>query len=126
NGSTTNACLPLVGPRVFNSTIAADPAGSGPWYDAVKALPSDIAWRAAYAATFGAPAPDYADTYYDAAALLLKTLTKVSHPGKQTRVIGRGDLAATIRSTSSYCGVPGLVALGADGYRTPDVVACAG
>ena len=126
NGSTTAACLPLVGPTVFNSTIAADPAGSGPWYDAVQTLPSDVAWRSAYEAMFGAPAPDYSDTYYDAAALLLKTLTKVSHPSKQTLVIGRGDLAAALRSTSGYCGVTGLVAFGVDGYRTPDVVACAG
>jgi ABC-type branched-subunit amino acid transport system substrate-binding protein len=126
NGSTSHSCLPLVGPTVFNSTFAAEPAGSDSWYGAVKTLPSDTAWRAAYASAFGIAASDFSDTYYDAASLLLKTLTKVSHPSGHTLVIERHKLAAAVRGTTQYCGVTGRVALDAGGFRIPDAVACNG
>jgi len=48
------------------------------WYAVVSQLPSDLAWRSAYAARFGSPPADYADLYYDATNLLLLDLEKVA------------------------------------------------
>lgn len=53
-GSATGAFVAPLGPTVFNGTAVAEP-DFGPWYAAVKALPSDQRWRRSFEARFGAP-----------------------------------------------------------------------
>jgi len=122
NGSTTNPCLPSIGPTVFNGTFVPDNADPA-WYDNVKALSSDAAWRSAYVFTFGQPAPDFADTYYDATVLLLKSLDRASQLRGGSLVVDRQRLAGEVRHAKD-CGVTGEVKLDPGGFRTDAVKAC--
>lgn len=116
NGSTTNPCLPAIGPTVFNSTAVPGDAFA-PWYQSVQALASDAAWRLAYQQQFGTAAPDFADLYFDAANVLLDRLQSVAKIANGNLVIPRGALAEAVRVTTGFCGVTGTLSLAATGYR---------
>jgi len=122
NGSTTNPCLPFIGPTVFNATIPPDTADPG-WYAKVKALPSDAAWRSAFAFASGTAAQDLVDTYYDATALLLEQLDQASSVRGSSLVIDRRKLASQVRSAKD-CGATGEVRLDPGGFRVDTVKAC--
>jgi hypothetical protein len=117
NGSTTNPCLPPIGPTVFNATAVPGDAFDG-WYQSVQLLPSDLAWRAAYQQQFGTAATDFADLYYDAANVLLEALQSVSKIANGNLVVPRSALAEAVRGTTGFCGVTGTLSLDATGYRT--------
>jgi ABC-type branched-subunit amino acid transport system substrate-binding protein len=105
-GSATGDGLPSFGPTVFNRTAVSDGDGFGAWYDIVSLLPSDIAWRQAYALRFGATPAALADLYYDAASLLIRSLQQVSTmDGGSNLVIDRAALAHAVRSTTKFAGV---------------------
>jgi ABC-type branched-subunit amino acid transport system substrate-binding protein len=123
NGSTTNPCLPPVGPTVFNGTAAPGDAFDA-WYQDVQALPSDIAWRAAYQLRFGTPATDFADLYYDATNILLAGLQSVAKIAHGDLVIPRSALAEAVRGTTGFCGVTGTLSLDTAGYRVDQVAPC--
>lgn len=123
NGSTTHPCLPLVGPTVFNGTAVPGDAFDG-WYQSVQALPSDVAWRAAYQLRFGLAATDFADLYYDATNVLLAGLQGVAKIANGNLVIPRSALAEAVRATTGFCGVTGTLTLDATGYRTDQVGSC--
>ena len=123
NGSTTNPCLPLVGPTVFNGTAVPGDAFDA-WYQRVQALPTDAAWRLAYQQQFGIPASDFADLYYDAANVLVDRLQKVAKIANGNLVISRSALAEAVRGTTGFCGVTGTLSLDAGGYRIDAPVAC--
>jgi len=116
NGSTTNPCLPTIGPTVFNSTAVPGDAFDA-WYQSVQALPSDAAWHLAYQQQFGTSAPDFADLYFDAANVLLDRLQSVAKIANGNLVISRGALADAVRATTGFCGVTGALSLAATGYR---------
>jgi ABC-type branched-subunit amino acid transport system substrate-binding protein len=122
NGSTTDQCLPPVGPTVFNRTALADPKFDA-WYAWVWDLPSDRAWRSSYAAQFGAQPPmfGFADLYYDATRVLLAQLVKVSRVSQGNLVIDRAALAAAVRHTTGFPGVTCTVTFDpATGNRVDD------
>ena len=123
NGSTTNPCLPPIGPTVFNATAVPGDAFDA-WYQSVQALPSDAAWRLAYQQEFGIPATDFADLYYDAANVLLDRLQSVAKIANGNLVIPRSALAEAVRGTSGFCGVTGTLSLDAGGYRVNAIGAC--
>ena len=123
NGSTTNPCLPLVGPTVFNSTYVPDTEDAS-WYSNVQAVANNIAWRTAYATRFGVPATDFADTYYDATKLLLARLNKASKIKNGNLVIDRATLAAAVRSTTNFCGATGKLSLDSGGFRIDNPHSC--
>jgi len=117
NGSTTNPCLPPIGPTVFNATAVPGAAFDG-WYQSVQQLPSDLAWRVAYQSQFGVAATDFADLYYDAANVLLGALQSVAKIANGNLVVPRSALAEAVRATTGFCGVTGALNLDATGYRT--------
>ena len=124
NGSTTNPCLPLIGPTVFNATYVPQPPDSGAWYAAVQALPNHIAWSAAYTTAFGASPPAFADTYYDATKLLLRRLQQASKIKNGNLVIDRAALAAAVRNTTNFCGATGNLSLASGGFRIDNPTSC--
>jgi ABC-type branched-subunit amino acid transport system substrate-binding protein len=124
SGSATNPTLPSAAPTVFDRTTVDD-NGFDLWYATVATLPSDVAWRQAYSQEFGSAPADFADLYYDAAGLLIRELDRVSRiDGGHNLVISRDDLAAAVRSTTSYRGVSCTIAIDAStGNRIDDPVA---
>lgn len=125
NGSTTNPCLPSVGPTVFNTTAVPDP-GFGEWYSEVTALPSDLLWQTAYQSEFGAAPTEFADLYFDATTLLLLRLQEASRIVDGDLVIDRAALAQAVRNTSRFNGVTCTVTLDpATGFRIDDPAALA-
>jgi len=123
NGSTTNPCLPQIGPTVFNSTaVPGDPFDA--WYQGVQALPSDASWRLAYQQQVGIPPPDFADLYYDATNVLLDQLQAVAKIANGNLVIPRSALAEAVRGTTGLCGVTGNLSLDPTGYRVNAIAAC--
>jgi ABC-type branched-subunit amino acid transport system substrate-binding protein len=130
NGSATNSCLPGLGPTVFDRTIVADGPDADAWYNAVQALPSDVAWAQAYEVRFGKAPTLFADLYYDAASLLLRNLQQSSRIANGSLTIDRAALAAAVRNTVTYQGVTCTVTLDpATGNRVNDLGAlgrCAG
>jgi ABC-type branched-subunit amino acid transport system substrate-binding protein len=123
NGSTTNPCLPPLGPTVFNATaVPGDPFDA--WYAGVTALPSDAAWSLAYQQRFGVAPTPFADLYYDAANLLLAKLQSVAKIAHGNLVVPRGALAEAVRGTTGFCGVTGTISLDPTGYRINVPSAC--
>jgi ABC-type branched-subunit amino acid transport system substrate-binding protein len=126
NGSTTGTNVPPLGPTVFDAVTIPDPAFSDTWYPAVKALPSDIAWRALFQARFGAPPSDNADLYYDATNVLLAALRKTATVDKHNLVIDRTALAGAVRNTQNFPGVTCTITLDpTTGFRVDDAAALA-
>ena len=123
NGSTTNPCLPPIGPTVFNGTAVPGDAFDA-WYQSVQALPSDAAWRAAYQLQFGTAATDFADLYYDATNVLLAGIQRVAKIAHGDLVIPRSALAEAVRGTTGFCGVTGTLSLDTTGYRVDQVGSC--
>jgi ABC-type branched-subunit amino acid transport system substrate-binding protein len=123
NGSTTNPCLPPIGPTVFNSTAVPGDAFDE-WYQSVQALPSDAAWRLAYQSRFGIAATDFSDLYYDATNVLLDQLQSVAKIANGSLVIPRSALAEAVRATTGFCGITGTLSLDATGYRIDSPGAC--
>jgi len=125
NGSTTNPCLPSVGPTVFNSTAVPDP-GFGEWYSEITTLPSDLLWQTAYQSEFGAVPTEFADLYFDATTLLLLRLQEASRIVDGDLVIDRAALAQAVRNTSRFNSVTCTVTLDpATGFRIDDPAALA-
>jgi ABC-type branched-subunit amino acid transport system substrate-binding protein len=124
-GSASSDALPVFAPTVFDRLIVADGSGAEQWYTRVVALPSDLAWQEAYAAAFGIPPLPFADLYYDAATLLLRSLQWIAFlDGGDRLVIDRSTLAAAVRSTAQFQGVSCRVAIDpATGNRVNDPVA---
>jgi ABC-type branched-subunit amino acid transport system substrate-binding protein len=128
NGSTTNPCLPSVGPTVFNAT-AVPGAEFDAWYATVKSLPSDQLWAQLYQLEFGTAPTDFADLYFDATRVLLARIQKVSRIAGGKLVINRAALASAVRNTAGFPGVTCTVTLDSGGYRVNDPAAlarCAG
>jgi ABC-type branched-subunit amino acid transport system substrate-binding protein len=128
SGSTTNPCLPSVGPTVFNAT-AVPGAEFDAWYATVKSLPSDQLWAHLYQLEFGTAPTDFADLYFDATRVLLARIQKVSRIAGGNLVINRAALASAVRNTAGFPGVTCTVTLDAGGYRLNDPAAlarCAG
>lgn len=130
SGSTTDPSLPSLGPSVFNSLAVSDSCCPyvdqfSPWYATVAKLPSDLAWAQAYTARFGTAPGQFADLYYDATSLLIRTLQKTSTVGSGgDLVINKAALARAVRNTTNYQGVTCEVALdAATGYRVNDPTA---
>ena len=112
--------------HVFNSVaVPGDDYDFNKWYGAVQALQSDTNWRTAYATTFGKPATQFADVYYDATNLLLTRLTEVSKTVNGKLVIDRAELAEAVRNTTNFPGVTCSISLDTGGYRINDISACA-
>jgi len=130
SGSATGDDLPALGPTVFDRTIVRDGDGGEAWLQQVEALPSVAAWNARYEARFGSPPAQFAATYFDATALLLRRIQQASIISGKTLVIDRAALAAAVRETTGYRGVTCDVTLDpATGNRVndPDALArCAG
>lgn len=125
SGSASAPSLPSFGPTVFDRTIVADP-GSDAWYAAVSQLPSDLAWRQAYALRFGKAPTDFADLYYDAAGLLIQDVASVSSLDRGSLVISRAALAHAVRTTTAYAGATCTVAIDpSSGNRVNDLSGCA-
>jgi hypothetical protein len=125
SGSTTNACLPAIGPTVFNATIVPDP-GSDLWYSQVTALPSDRLWQLFYRAEFGVAPTGFADLYFDATRLLLTRLDQTARAFGGQLVIDRQALARAVRQTTRFPGVTCTIALDpATGFRIDDQAALA-
>jgi len=123
NGSTTNPCLPPIGPTVFNSTAVPGDAFDA-WYQSVQSLPSDAAWRFAYQSRFGIAATDFSDLYYDATNVLLDQLQSVAKIANGNLVIPISALAEAVRATTGFCGITGTLSLDATGYRIDSPGAC--
>jgi hypothetical protein len=125
SGSTTNACLPAIGPTVFNTTIVPDP-GSDLWYSQVTALPSDRLWQLFYRAEFGVAPTPFADLYFDATRLLLTRLDQTARSFGGQLVIDRQALARAVRQTTRFPGVTCTISLDpATGFRIDDQAALA-
>jgi hypothetical protein len=106
SGSATNDALPSFGPTVFNRTFVDDGDGADAWYAAVAQLPSDGAWRQAYALEFGRAPTAFADLYYDAASLLIRDLQKVAGVDRRGDLVVISPLlACAVRLTRAYAGV---------------------
>ncbi len=104
NGSTTSRCLPVVSRTMYTGTAVPDPAFTV-WYDWVQTLPSDQSWRTAYAQQFGTPPSAFADMYYDAARILVKSIEQVATSNGYMLSVDRGAVASAIRHTWGYAGV---------------------
>ena len=125
SGSASKAGLSASAPSVFDRTIVGDPDSTS-WYTAVKSLPVDLAWQAAYQAAFGSPPPDYSDLYFDAARLLLDRLQRVSRVVGGNLVVDRSALARAVRHTVDFPGVSCSITLDpATGDRVSDPAALA-
>ena len=120
SGSATVAGLAALGPTVFNRTALADP-GFESWYELVKALPSEVAFRQDFVAEVGAEPLDLTDLYYDAATLLLRRLQQTSRIDRRGNlVIDRAALARAVRSTVDFQGVSCTITLDSAGNRVDD------
>jgi ABC-type branched-subunit amino acid transport system substrate-binding protein len=121
SGSATSPALASLGYSVFDRTAVADP-GFDAWYATVATLPTELAWQNGYDVLFGAPPTQFADLYYDAASVLIRSLRRVAHVnGAGALVINRAALAADVRSTRRYEGVTCTVTLDpATGNRIDD------
>jgi ABC-type branched-subunit amino acid transport system substrate-binding protein len=106
NGSTTNRCLPPVGPTVLNETAVVDPDFDA-WYKSVRSQIPDKLWSTLYTAEFRSPPPEYADLYFDATRLLLARMQQVAAVARAGAgvSISDADLAAAIRHTVDFGGV---------------------
>ena len=125
NGSTTNTCLPAVGPAVFNATTISDP-GWDAWYAQVKTLPGDRLWQQLYQFEFGVAPTDFADLYFDATRLLLSRLDQTATVVNGRLVIDRAALASAVRHTTRFPGITCTIALDpATGFRVNDQAALA-
>jgi ABC-type branched-subunit amino acid transport system substrate-binding protein len=120
-GSASDAALPGFGPTVFDRTAVADPNFDA-WYGTVKTLPTELAWQHGYELLFGEPPLDFADLYYDATSVLLRSLSRVAHVSRAgALVIDRAALARDVRSTRHFAGVSCTVTLDrATGNRVND------
>jgi len=126
SGSATSDALPSFGPTVFDRTAVDDSAGFDTWYATVSQLPSDLAWRQAYTLRFGSAPTDFADLYYDAAGLLIRSIENVATIDHGSLVVNRAALAQTVRGTTDYRGVTCTVTLDpATGNRVDDPAALA-
>lgn len=125
SGSATSDSLPALGPTVFNRTAVSDGAGFEDWYDAVGQLPRNHDWHERYAERFDAEAGEFADLYYDAARVLLRSLQRSARIGVGRRlVVDRATLARSVRSTTNYQGVTCVVTLDrSTGNRVNDAAA---
>jgi ABC-type branched-subunit amino acid transport system substrate-binding protein len=125
SGSATADRLPALGPTVFNRTAVSDGDGFEDWYDAVGQLPRNQDWQERYAEQFDAEAGEFADLYYDAARVLLRSLQRSARIGVGRRlVIDRAALARAVRGTTSYQGVTCVVTLDrSTGNRVNDAAA---
>jgi ABC-type branched-subunit amino acid transport system substrate-binding protein len=124
SGSATNDSLPSFGPTVFDRTTVDDDTFDS-WYATVSQLPSDLAWRQAYALEFGVDPSAFADLYYDATSLLIRDLQQVSTvDGGDKLIVNRAALAYAVRNTTSYQGVSCTITLDpSTGNRLDDPVA---
>jgi ABC-type branched-subunit amino acid transport system substrate-binding protein len=124
SGSATNTALPAAGPTVFNRTIVDDNRVDD-WYPVISQLPVDLAWRLDYTSRFGSPPSDFADLYYDAAAVVIDDIAVASHvDAKGDLIINRATLAKAVRTTTAYPGVTCSVTLDpATGDRVDDAAA---
>ena len=125
SGSASRDSLPALAPTVFNRTIVRDGDGGEEWYEAVSALPPNIAWRAEYEAAFGEQPGILSDTYFDAASILIKRLQQVSRIVDGNLVIDRAALARAVRETAGYRGVTCSVSFDVAGNRINDADALA-
>jgi len=130
SGSATGLLNPAFGPDVFNSVDVPDdtPGESDIWYANVQRLPLDVAWRADYAARFGANPEPFADLYFDAASLVLDEIASVSTLENGDLVIDRAALASAVRTVAGTSargmhGVTCWVTLDSRGYRVNDPAA---
>jgi ABC-type branched-subunit amino acid transport system substrate-binding protein len=120
SGSATNPALPAAGPTVFDRTIVDDNRVDD-WYPAIAQLPVDLAWRLDYTVEFGAPPPDFADLYYDAANIVMNDIGGASQTdAKGDLIVNRAALATAVRTTSDYPGVTCSVTIDNSGDRTDD------
>ena len=125
NGSTTNTCLPAVGPDGVQRDDHLRP-GLGRWYAQVKTLPSDRLWQQLYRFQFGVAPTDFADLYFDATRLLLSRLDETASVVNGRLVIDRAALASAVRHTTRFPGVTCTIALDpATGFRVNDQAALA-
>lgn len=129
SGSASNPLLADLGTTVFNSVVVSDGCCPfqdrfGPWYLGISKLPSDLTWRHGdYASAFGAPPPDYADLYYDAASIVLRQIAAVaSLDDSGNLIIRRPALAHALRTTSGFHGVTCDVTFASTGFRLDDPV----
>jgi len=127
SGSATGPLNPAFGPDVFNSVDVPDdtPGESDIWYANAQRLPLDVAWRADYAARFGANPEPFADLYFDAATLVLDEIASASNVVNGDLVIDRAALASAVRTAAgtSPQGMHGAtcwVNLDTRGYRVND------
>jgi ABC-type branched-subunit amino acid transport system substrate-binding protein len=125
SGSATNDALPAFAPTVFDRTVVAEGAGEVDWYARVRSFPSDLAWQQAYATEFGLDPLPFADLYYDAATLLIRSLQSASSlDGGRWLLVDRAALAHAVRSTVRFQGVSCRITLDpATGNRLADPAA---
>ena len=122
SGSATSDALPALGPAVFNRTAVSDGDGGAAWYAQVASLPGDVAWRGAFAALLGAPPPDFADLYYDAARMLIRSVQGTSWVDSAGNlIVNRAALARSVRHTTGLRGVTCTITIDpATGNRVND------
>jgi len=131
SGSATNDALPQDGPTVFDRTIVADGDGGDAWLAQLPTLPGDTAWRGAFADLLGSPPTDFADLYYDAASVLLRSLRHTASVDRNgSLVVDRAALARDVRRTNGVRGVTCTITIDpATGNRVNDpksLARCAG
>ena len=119
SGTATRPDLPMFAPTVFNRTAVDDDAGFTDWYAAVSATPANLAWRDAYAARFGESAGIFADLYYDAALVVLRTLQRTSSLDRGDLVVDRAALAEGVRA-ARINGATCEITFAANGDRVND------
>ncbi len=127
SGSATSDTLPAFGPTVFNRTAVSDGDGGAAWYTRVSSLPGDVAWRSAVAALLGTPPTDFADLYYDAAKVLIRSVQSTARiDGNGDLVVSRAALAHSVRHTTRLRGVTCTITIDpATGNRLNDPKALA-
>jgi ABC-type branched-subunit amino acid transport system substrate-binding protein len=126
SGSATADSLPAQGPSVFNRTAVSDGQDFDEWYAAVGELPRNLDWQESYAERFDTEAMAFADLYYDAARVLVRSLQRVSQIGVGRKlVINRAALARAVRATTAYQGVTCVVTLDSRTERINDPAALA-
>ena len=82
---------------------------------------SDLAFQQDYRSQFGALPPAFSDLNFDAAALLLGDLQRVSKIVNGNLVINRAALASAVRATTNFQGVSCTITLDpATGNRISD------
>jgi len=112
SGSATADDLPTLGPTVFNRVIVRDGDGGDAWFNQVLTLPSVGAWNQYQEAFPPATSATVLDAFYfDATALLLDRLQRVSFVLGGNLVIDRKALALAVRSTRDFPGVTCTITL---------------